>query len=188
MENRKREVLRMSNRESNQLTRECLQTALIYLMSQMPFEKITVTELVRRSGVSRTAFYRNYSSKEEILNELCTSFLDSLAASFAEFGFQKDPKAWYYNFFQAVKENAMLFDLLLQAHMLNSSLFNDYSISKKLNPSSVPAAHYRFLGWEGAFQSILIHWFQDGMKESVDFMAGLCVRILTLPPGEVPRS
>ena len=142
MENRKREVLRMSNRESNQLTRECLQTALIYLMSQMPFEKITITELVRRSGVSRTAFYRNYSSKEEILNELCTSFLDSLAASFAEFGFQKDPKAWYYNFFQAVKENAMLFDLLLQAHMLNSSLFNDYSISKKLSSPTAPECRW----------------------------------------------
>ena len=65
----------LSNKEANKVTRECLQTALIQLMSQKPFEKITITELVRRSGVSRTAFYRNYESKEEILNEVCRSFI-----------------------------------------------------------------------------------------------------------------
>ena len=81
----------LSNKEANKVTRECLQTALIQLMSQKPFEKITITELVRRSGVSRTAFYRNYESKEEILNEVCRSFIDSLSASFSDPTFQKDP-------------------------------------------------------------------------------------------------
>lgn len=75
----------LSNKEANKVTKECLQTALIQLMSQKPFEKITITELVRRSGVSRTAFYRNYESKEEILNEVCRSFIDSLSASFVAF-------------------------------------------------------------------------------------------------------
>ena len=36
----KRDVLRMSNEESNRLTRECLQTALIQLMSEKPFDQI----------------------------------------------------------------------------------------------------------------------------------------------------
>ena len=64
----KRDVLRMSNKESNRMTRECLQTALITLMGQKPFEKITISEIVRKSGVSRTAFYCNYDTKEDILN------------------------------------------------------------------------------------------------------------------------
>ena len=72
---KKRDILRMSNKESNRLTRECLQTALIYLMGQKPFDKISISEIVRRSGVSRTAFYRNYNSKEEVLNETCNVFL-----------------------------------------------------------------------------------------------------------------
>lgn len=174
MDNRKRDMLRMSNKESNQLTRECLQTALIFLMSQMPFEKITITELVRRSGVSRTAFYRNYSSKEEILNELCNSFLDGVAAAFRDFGLREDPTEWYRDFFRSVQENATLFGLLLQAHMLNTSLLSAYSISRKLDHSSDSSGHYEFLAWEGAFHSIVVHWFQDGMKESIDFMAGFC--------------
>lgn len=180
----KRDILRMSNKESNQITRECLQTALIFLMSQKPFDKITVTELVKRSGVSRTAFYRNYTSKEEILSELCNTFLDRLAESFSDMGFKSCPRLWYHNFFRIISENTMLFGLLLQAHMLNTPIFSTYSISKKLDHSVESAPHYKFLAWEGAFSTIVVHWFQDGMKESIDFMADFCAETLTYGEGE----
>ena len=80
----KRDILRLSNFESNKLTKECLQTALIYLMGEKPFEKITITELVKRSGVSRTAFYRNYNSKEEILNEISDELTKMIANAFSK--------------------------------------------------------------------------------------------------------
>lgn len=89
----------MSNEESNRLTKECLQTALIYLMNEKPFDKITITELVKRSGVSRTAFYRNYTAKEDILWELNHAFINKLASSFIEVRNQKDSYRWYYSFF-----------------------------------------------------------------------------------------
>ena len=46
--------LYQSNQEANQITRESIETALLHLM-------------VKKAGVSRNAFYRNYKSKEEIL-------------------------------------------------------------------------------------------------------------------------
>ena len=78
-EMQKKEVLRMNNKESNQLTRECLQLALMHLMGEHPYEKITVSEIVRRAGVSRTAFYRNYTDKEDILHELGNRLIKSIA-------------------------------------------------------------------------------------------------------------
>ncbi len=175
---KKRDILRMSNKESNRLTRECLQTALIYLMGQKPFDKISISEIVRRSGVSRTAFYRNYNSKEEVLNETCNVFLDELAASFTSPIFQENPYAWYYEFFRSIKEHSSQFSLLLQAHMLNTPVFSTYSISRKLDHSIESEEHYRFLAWEGALSTIVVHWSQDGMTESIEFMAGFCARAL----------
>ena len=67
----KRNVLRLSNEESHKLTKECIQTALVDLMTKKPYEKITISEIITRSGVSRSAFYRNYSSKEDVINEIC---------------------------------------------------------------------------------------------------------------------
>ena len=48
----KHAVLRLSNEESNKLTRECLRTALIKLMEQKPFDQISIKDIVKKSGVS----------------------------------------------------------------------------------------------------------------------------------------
>lgn len=64
----KLKVLRQNNQEANAITRECIESALILLMQTKPFTDITVTDLTRKAGVSRTAYYRNYASKEDILS------------------------------------------------------------------------------------------------------------------------
>ncbi|MFH0401292.1 TetR/AcrR family transcriptional regulator [Streptococcus sp. A23] len=59
--------LYQSNKEANQLTKESLETAMLFLLEKKELKHISVSELVRKAGVSRNAFYRNYKSKEEIL-------------------------------------------------------------------------------------------------------------------------
>src|SRR3712207_8891074 len=61
------------NQESRRLTREAIEIALLSLLEKKPLGHITISELVARAGVSRNAFYRNYSSKEDILECLLTS-------------------------------------------------------------------------------------------------------------------
>ncbi|OLF47980.1 TetR family transcriptional regulator [Streptococcus cuniculi] len=59
--------LAQSNKEINQLTRESIETALLFLLEKKDMRQISISELVKKAGVSRNAFYRNYKSKEEIL-------------------------------------------------------------------------------------------------------------------------
>lgn len=49
------ENLRKSNQESNLLTREAIETALLQLLEKR-LTKISISELVKRAGVSRAAF------------------------------------------------------------------------------------------------------------------------------------
>ena len=64
------ENLKRSNQESNAITRESLEISLLQLLDKKDLKKITISELVERAGVSRAAFYRNYESKEELLEYL----------------------------------------------------------------------------------------------------------------------
>ena len=66
----RRNALRLSNEESNRLTRECIEAALIILMKENDYQSISITDIIRKAGVSRSAYYRNYSSKEDILTNL----------------------------------------------------------------------------------------------------------------------
>lgn len=55
------ENLSNSNKESNRLTKESLEISLLQLLEKKELAKITISELVHRAGVSRAAFYRNYT-------------------------------------------------------------------------------------------------------------------------------
>ena len=52
---------------AHELAVDSMCTALILLMETKPYEKITITEITKKAGVSRMAYYRNYESKDDIL-------------------------------------------------------------------------------------------------------------------------
>ena len=56
-----------SNREAKNFTKECVVQAFLQLLEEKEYQKITVSEIAKKSGVSRNAIYRNFKSKEMIL-------------------------------------------------------------------------------------------------------------------------
>ena len=50
------------------LSRNRLIQALMTLMQEKDYTDITVTDLTQAAGVSRMAFYRSFSSKEDVIN------------------------------------------------------------------------------------------------------------------------
>ena len=52
---------------ANLLTRESILLAFLDLLQTEEYSRITITDITRRAGVSRNAYYRNYDSKEGIL-------------------------------------------------------------------------------------------------------------------------
>ena len=66
----KRNIIRLSNKQAKMVTKSCLQTALIQLLDKKELSDISVSELARRAGVSRTAFYSNYQTVDDVLTEL----------------------------------------------------------------------------------------------------------------------
>jgi AcrR family transcriptional regulator len=55
--------------EANEFVKECITTALLKMLKERDFSDITITDLVKRAGVSRISFYRNYESKEDVLRK-----------------------------------------------------------------------------------------------------------------------
>ena len=169
----KREILRLSNAESNRITKECLQIALMKLMGEKDFEKISITEITKCAGVSRTAFYRNYDSKEAIIEDACRDVFIKLRKSLEQNNLNW--KAWYITFFQTILDNKESAKIALGAkiplvpeHVLNSAF-----------PPKTSEEHYANSAKEAAFTRILTDWFYGGMKESPEQMGEICEKILT---------
>lgn len=171
----KRDVLRASNEESNRLTRECIQTALVELIAVKPFDKITITELVTRSGVSRMSFYRNYKTKEDVIADICADLERQLSESLAGKAAETDAKKWFTGFFGKVriyeKEVALLFSSNMPQSMSFKLLCSVIDVLMKLSGSE---DEYMVYAWVGALTGIVFRWLSGGMKESPEEMAELC--------------
>lgn len=170
----KMEILRLSNAESNKVTKECLQIALMKLMGEKQFEKISITEITQCAGVSRTAFYRNYPSKEAIIEDALDSMFSVLHSSLVKHREQKNWKAWYLLFFQTIKENQQNFKIALDAHVPITSML----LLDSVFPPADNYAHYVNCAKESAFVRILTDWFENGMKESPEEMSEICDKII----------
>ena len=169
-----RNVLRLNNAESNKLTRECLTTALMQLMKEKPIDKITITELVKRSGVSRTAFYRNYSSKEDIL-EYAREEITNLTNEFlAKPELKEDSYLWFKECFKIVQEHAEVIRTILDANLPFGHFWENRSLIDTLYPAGNHMNRYLNRAMVAAFQRVLCLWVEEGMTESIEEMAAFC--------------
>ena len=170
----RKEILRLSNEESNKITRDCLRIAMFKLMDREDYEKISVTELTKLAGVSRVAFYRNYETKEVLVQDICHQLFVELKKSIGGELYRTDRKQWFIDFFTTIKNNGDYFKIYLKANLRIS----DGLILESIFPTETPEDHYCQAAKEGAFIQILTDWFTSGMKESPEDMGEICNRIL----------
>ncbi|MCD7846230.1 MAG: TetR/AcrR family transcriptional regulator [Oscillospiraceae bacterium] len=173
----KHRIQRLSGAESNRISRECLRTALIHLLSEKELQKISVTELVSRAGVSRATFYRNYATKEELLAEVSDSVTQELS-SVLQAAFQGRGYEQYLAFFQKVWGNKRLAHNFMITKIPLGSVLSRPSLAERDGLPESAEKHYLNLAFEGAFVNIVRGWLQSEMRETPEEMAALCVEIL----------
>lgn len=174
----KLEGLRKHNEQLNAFINECITNALFLLMKEKPYEKITVSELCKRAGVSRMAYYGNFTSKDDVIARAVGDFNKKLIAKFGSPFRPTTGYEWYLNIFKETKKNNEMFVLIFKAGFEYKylSLVNGYVMHDKDAP---PIKIYRRLSWTGGIINMIIHWIEGGMAESEEEMAELCAKNLT---------
>ena len=170
----KKDILRLSNEESNKITRECLRAAMFKLMSKDEIDKISVTEITKLAGVSRVAFYRNYESKEDLVQDVCDELFNRLKSYVNSDLLTTDRTKWFTIFFTTIQNNSEYFTIYFKSnlHQLDNIIWDSLFPSDNLNE------HYTNIAKAGAFSNIITEWFKAGMKESPEEMGALCDKIL----------
>ena len=164
----------VSNNEANRITREAIQTALLLLMEEKEFKKISITELVSRAGVSRQSFYRNYNSKEDIVIEIENAIVTSFENSMDAPQYKGNLTLWFRDLFTIFSEKKNEMYTLYKAGMLNMALTRIPRLIEDRFSEGGVDNHYVVLGIVGAVCSIGTEWFASGMNDEPDEMARIC--------------
>ena len=173
----KRDILRLSNAESKQLTKACIQTALITLMGTTPFEKITITSIINRSGVSRAGFYRNYSSKEDILKDIGARVKKQIEASLTNHRYQGNMYQWYLDLFRNLSTHKQEVSLFIQAKLPPDFVLNAHERFLKKFEHHSPRERYGIIAFNSGLTQIVINWFSTGLTETPEEMADICMKL-----------
>mgnify|MGYP001144944150 CR=1 FL=1 len=169
----------MNMKKENPLTvqsKQWILEALLKLMEEKDYEKITIKELTARADLDRKTFYRNFRSKEEGLCDLYIQMLQDLpqlsAYSVTEAYLSLCRQDAH--FFILLKRNNLLF-LVLQKFDEYLPAINDLFLS---NPVYRGKSKLELIYQAGGFWNITIHWINDGMEESPEEMAEVISRII----------
>ncbi len=168
---------KLSNEQLNKITKDKIKGALKVLLEEKSFKNVTISELVRKAGVSRTAFYRNYDSKEALLNDVLDTLVTSIKKHLLSGISSGDRYDLFLELFQKIKDAEEEIHLLFGAHLKLEDLF-PAEIRKFIHEKS-PLDKYDFLSIYGAVKEIISCWISEGMIEPVEDMAELCYKLYT---------
>jgi len=76
-----------TRRRTREEVQEAVRATLVEMLAERPFKDVTVDELAKRAGLSRTAFYFYYPDKNEVLKE---------AANTAAAGVYAEADRWWH--------------------------------------------------------------------------------------------
>ena len=164
----------MSTQTTKQsFTKECTYMAITRLMESKKLGDITITELANVAGVSRTAFYKNFSSVEDVIVQYFKDNppLDSEAVeNFLTFGDDSFLRKLLESIFDYIDNNKVILKRLIPDSnleylhdWLKKSFLEDYSsLANRLGYVS----QYEIVACAGIFFEIAKHYIHSEMDKS----------------------
>lgn len=172
-------MINKNNMLQNRIAKESIFTALMILMEQKNFNEISITEVAKKAGVSRMAFYRNYNLMEDII----INHIDEFFKKYSEQILNSEKINNYESaciYFSYFRKHDRLIDNLNKSNLTHLILERSTEFLRLLlnniifveSCSSEKDRYYiEFLS--GGFYKVLIEWAKGGMKESDEYMAGI---------------
>lgn len=171
-------------------TRMAFEEAFKDLLQTKPLQKITVTEIAQNAGFARHTFYNHYETKEDILDTLIDSVLDSFFSGLEKWDFyQADPEEelnMYRSFFQVWRDNPEIvwilnnIDIDLQLIERLKNYFTKFyyeRVTREIPSAEIELAKYMIHFNAYTLIGLMKPWIKDGMRYSPEIMAGLLMHL-----------
>jgi len=169
----------MESTKKTQFTRMCITEAILALMENTPYEKITISSVIKKAGVARMTFYNHYSSIYDALKDylqiICSEYLEvSLETPnighFLEYShilFSLTFFDQYRNYFLTLSKNN-LHSIMLEA--VNQIMQQNIVLRHTQNK-------YAMYCYAGGLLNAFLRWEESGKKEDPAEIANLIYKL-----------
>lgn len=163
----------------NRFTRQCIGESILTLAHQKDFESITVSDIVKKAGVSRMTFYHYFQDKTDALNnylqEIINGYLEECPESLTvtklfEIDRIRHALCYFdrYAYFFTTLDEIGLYYLLINA-------INEYMLLYVAPDYS--GSVYELYFCAGALLNVFLQWEKGEKKEPVDEIVQILVSL-----------
>lgn len=173
--------MKKSNNPLSIQSKERIIAALLELLLEKPYNQITITEISSQSQLARRTFYRNFDTKEAILD----LYIEKLTSEYIKLLYEEDTLKIYnvakvyftfwnkhLDFLILMEKNDLLYMLLQKYNKYLPMIHNKFKRNKEENLNN-NALEYVLTFSAGGFWNTLIKWVHEGAKKTPDEMATL---------------
>lgn len=181
-----------------QRTKRAFEEALLSLLNEEEFDKITVSALAEAANLNRATFYLHYTDKEDLLESYLTKSIEELKRNAiipqAEFSFDASkPHPLFVRVFEYLENNYKFFKIMLARDEDSPILYSVIDIIESFVDSSNEKMIQRGVGFEveinlsktfftHAFLGSMIWWLKNDMPYSPKHMALQLTKLSTVGP------
>lgn len=166
-----------SNEEAKSFTKECVVGALLKLLEEKEYNKITLSEIAAKAGVSRNAVYRNFSSKDLILKK----YVNNITLDFANGLKNKSIETYeqYVNeLFLHLCSYSEVSKVLVESR-LTDILYESFTVMKGFIAADSDIKDYYENYRIGGMYSIYLTWLENGRKESPKELSEIALKVIS---------
>ncbi|MEE1274750.1 MAG: helix-turn-helix domain-containing protein [Olegusella sp.] len=141
--------------------------ALLTIIGQKPYARITMAEVARAANVDRATCYWHFGGKDEIVSWYLRRYLEECTGRFRESGAQ-DMRSYLMTVFTVTlerKDDMLAIYRSGAAHLLLGALSEAFRM-ESLSRSADPLAQYAVAYHVGGIYSDMLLWFERGMAET----------------------
>ena len=140
---------------------EKITDGLLKLMNEMPFEKITVSDIVLEAGVGRASFYRHFDSKEAVIRHHMERLLKEWGREFEAIGKPEELGPSLLRHFYGHRQFYLLLYRCGMSHYLLDASREKMELDNKSDQEAFP------LSWfAGGLYGLVDEWMRRGMTVS----------------------
>lgn len=174
------------NTKNNQRFREmdiCMKAALLELMKETSFEKITVKRICERAGVNRGTFYSHYTDIYNMLND-AENYLNTELISITEEWSQNPDhqnQSLFIPYLRYIRQHQYFYRISLANRKYLSVRITFKPLWEQLVLPRCQQAgitdedelYYYFIAFEGSITMVLRRWIETDCRESEQRLSGI---------------
>lgn len=173
----------MNKRKAENLrVKKSITAALLELLEEKSISEVSISEIIKKAGVARASFYRNYATKENVIITLISDILEEYRTTLSE-----DDDVFYtyknirtsFEFFSRYQKQvldlhrfgygSLLLDMLNQFHEEVAGTMPCTSVER-----------YQLYVYIGSLYNTAMMWLKNGKKEDINQISelfyGNCIR------------